>query len=74
MAMRRIPRPIVLLNHPIYQEPDAEHTYVLAPHADLGKEFHVPACPKVKGVKDTSKVTGTYDRVFDIPAKVWPCR
>ncbi|WP_433426206.1 hypothetical protein ACQP1V_42975 (plasmid) [Microtetraspora malaysiensis] len=71
--MKPIRRPLALLNHAIYQDPDAQHTYVLAPHADLGREFHVPVCPKLKGVSETSEVTGVYDRIFNIPAKVWPC-
>ncbi|MFD8529491.1 hypothetical protein ACFV0L_18925 [Streptosporangium canum] len=73
MSMRPIRRPMVLVNHPIYQDPDGEHIYVLAPHAHLGREFHVPVCPKIQGVAGKSKVTGVYDRIFEIPAGVWPC-
>ncbi|MEU1880904.1 hypothetical protein ABZ470_26655 [Streptosporangium sp. NPDC020072] len=69
--MKLIRRPIALLNHRIYQTPDDEHTYILAPGRH-GKDFHVPGCPKLKGITETSKVTGTYQVIFDC-VNVWPC-
>ncbi|MEV4472887.1 hypothetical protein [Nonomuraea sp. NPDC049504] len=70
--MKPIRRPLALLNHAVYQDPDGEHTYLLAPGAH-GVDFHVPACPKLKGVEVLSKKTGTYNGIFDIPKGVWPC-
>ncbi|GGT04640.1 hypothetical protein GCM10010156_73070 [Planobispora rosea] len=71
--MKRIRYPIPLLNHPVYRDPDGEHTYVLTPGRH-GVDFHVPGCPAAKGTRKLSKVTGTYKSVFDIPKGVWPCR
>ncbi|GLX06680.1 hypothetical protein [Microbispora sp. NBRC 16548] len=71
--MESVRRPVALLNHKVYRDPDGEHTYVMAPHDGIGKVFHVPGCPKLKDATDTDEVTGTYGVLFDIPGGVWPC-
>ncbi|TMR92817.1 hypothetical protein [Nonomuraea basaltis] len=69
--MRPIHRPVTLLNHPIYQDPDGEHAYSLGP-GPYRKDFHDPGCPKVKGIEGVSEVTSTYDRLFT--ATCMPCK
>ncbi|WP_433259240.1 hypothetical protein ACQPYK_49590 (plasmid) [Streptosporangium sp. CA-135522] len=69
--MRPVRRPIALLNHPVYQDPDGEHTYTLAPGV-CGKDFHVPGCPKLKDIEGVTEVTGTYDGIFT--SRTMPCK
>ncbi|NRQ31227.1 hypothetical protein HII36_05170 [Nonomuraea sp. NN258] len=68
--MKPIRRTVALLNHVIYRDPDGEHAYVLGP-GPHGKVFHVPGCPKVKGIEGTERVIGTYHHLFT--ATCMPC-